>query len=289
MNPTPRDFFPRNIEYVNLMEQMIPEPSQEQIQQQNYLNQASGSNELFPSNPTETQDADPSFKLPDAPRFDGTVSQYTTFRSSMELFFWTKPETFKIQRNRIVFIGTHLIGPPAIWFSSLISASAASEHPFACLENYDASISEFERNFSDPSHAAYAAEFRSLARDSVFDNVAPIDQFMIGLNENIMSYLMFTDIPETLEANIDLAVRIDNSIATRNMISQNQYSFNITNTFRRNNQSNFEAHPVTLPTQSETHTPMEICAVRSQHRGSLSAEEKSRRFELGLCLYCGAA
>ncbi|OMJ15536.1 Retrotransposon-derived protein PEG10 [Smittium culicis] len=296
MNRTPRDFFPQN------QDPVVPN---EQLNIGNDPHQDQEFPDIFQAIPNVPNNPGATFKLPDAPRFDGTVSSFTAFMSSMELFFWARPETFNVHRNRIVFIGTHLLGPAAIWFSSLIAASVSSNGTLPVLEDYGLFISELERNCSDPSHtirirglirkcrqgsrsaAAYAAEFRSFARDSGFDQAALIDQFMMGINENIMSYLMFTDLPDTLENIIEIVVRIDNRITTRNMIAQNHYTFRSSNPFRRNN----PVPPVTYPVQPlapvDTSTPMEICAVNSRPRGPLSAEEKTRRYEKGLCLYCG--
>ncbi|OMJ09804.1 Retrotransposon-derived protein PEG10 [Smittium culicis] len=92
----------------------------------------------------------------------------------MEIFFWGSPEIFTTDRNKVLFVGTHLLGTASTWFISLIAAKST------CLENYDEFIHEFQNNFSDPSHSikarallrnckrgirsasVYAAEFKSL-------------------------------------------------------------------------------------------------------------------------------
>ncbi|OMJ07689.1 hypothetical protein AYI69_g11360 [Smittium culicis] len=48
-------------------------------------------------------------KLPDAAKFDGKVSEYTSFMANMNLFFWGSPETFTLDRDKIIFVGTHLL------------------------------------------------------------------------------------------------------------------------------------------------------------------------------------
>ncbi|OMJ15452.1 Retrotransposon-derived protein PEG10 [Smittium culicis] len=93
-------------------------------------------------------------------------------------------------------------------------------------------MQDFKNNFSDPSRtieargqtrickqgsrndSAYAAEFRALALESGFNNVALVDQFLRGLSSKIMQYLIDTDLPDNLEENITLAVRIENRLCT---------------------------------------------------------------------------
>ncbi|OMJ09524.1 Retrotransposon-derived protein PEG10, partial [Smittium culicis] len=132
-------------------------------------------------------------KLPDAVRFDGSSSSYKAFISSMSLYFWARPEIFNEDRNRIVYIGAHLSGSATVWFGNLITDNSPTIHSFSLF------IQEFSRNFSDPSEgirargqirklrqgarsvAAYASEFKTLARDSGYDQLALVDQFLRGL------------------------------------------------------------------------------------------------------------
>ncbi|OMJ18278.1 hypothetical protein AYI69_g7097 [Smittium culicis] len=89
-------------------------------------------------------------RLPDSAKFDGKVSEYTFFISSMEIFFWGSPETFELDKNKILFVGTHLLGTASTLFRSLISANSP------CLENFELLMQEFKNNFSDPSHTIKA-------------------------------------------------------------------------------------------------------------------------------------
>ncbi|OMJ10099.1 hypothetical protein AYI70_g5634 [Smittium culicis] len=68
----------------------------------------------------------------------------------------------------------------------------------------------------------YATEFRSLARDSGFDNITLVDQFLRGLSPKFMQYLMVTDLPNSLEETIKISVRVDNRICTMDQINGSQ-------------------------------------------------------------------
>ncbi|OMJ09656.1 Retrotransposon-derived protein PEG10 [Smittium culicis] len=281
MPPKPRPFFPENtpdtsIEAANEMDQapettMSPEQeyieaqirlqvqSQVQAQMQAYIqsqslaqaqaqiqNQAQSLVPPLSQNPFQL--AQPSLtnsiKLPDAAKFDGKVSEYTAFISSMEIFFWGSPDTFAVDKNKILFIGTHLLGTASTWFRSLL----ASNSP--CLVDFELFLNEFRNNFSDPSHSikargqirnckqgsrsasVYDSEFRTLARESGFDKVALVDQFLRGLNHKIVQYLIVMDISESLEENIQFAVRINNLLCAMNSISDNKSDSPSINPFR---------------------------------------------------------
>ncbi|OMJ26195.1 Retrotransposon-derived protein PEG10 [Smittium culicis] len=215
----------------------------------------------------------------------------------MSIFFYSSPELFAEDKSKILYIGTHLLGTASDWFGTLVLQQAP------CLQNYEAFITEFGNNFSDPSHSikvrglirkckqgprfviAFATEFRSLARDSGFDNTALVDQFLRGLSPKIMQYLMVTDLPDSLEDTIKISVRVDNRIYTVDQINGDQMFERSRNPFARQ-------APVNHPTSEESSHPgktiyMEIDALTSKPRVPLTEKEKTRRYELGLCLYCG--
>ncbi|OMJ17101.1 Retrotransposon-derived protein PEG10 [Smittium culicis] len=219
-------------------------------------------------------------------------------------------QIFNEDRNRIVYIGAHLSVSASVWLGNLITDNSPTIHSFSLF------IQEFSRNFSDPSEgirarghirkfrqgarsvAAYTAEFKNLARESGYDQLALVDQFLRGLNENVMNFMIISDLPENLESNIDIALRIDNRLSSRNMLRQNHPDFASYPT-RRPYHVPTSPHAVakklfSIPNSSQAgttedrneHVPMEIDAVTSLYRPPLTAEEKNRRREHGLCLYC---
>ncbi|OMJ26715.1 Retrotransposon-derived protein PEG10 [Smittium culicis] len=235
-------------------------------------------------------------KLPDAAKFDGNVAEYTAFMANMNLFFWGSPETFTLDRNKILFVGTHLLGTASTWFGSLVTSS------LRCLDNYPEFIQEFRNNFSDPSHSikarglirsckqgsrsasTYATEFRALVQESGFENTALVDQFLRGLSPKIIQYLMVADLPDTLEENIALAVRADNRIYTVNTMNDRVFIPN-SNPFRPPVVAN--SNPNQNPQTTDKTVYMEVDSMTTRPRGPLSEKEKTRRYELGLFLYCG--
>ncbi|OMJ26234.1 Retrotransposon-derived protein PEG10 [Smittium culicis] len=153
---------------------------------------------------------------------------------------------------------------------------------------FDGKVSENCKQGSR-SASAYAAEFRALARESGFNNVALVDQFLRGLSSKIMQYLIVIDLPDNLEENIILAVRIDNCLCTMNVISDSKnYTPNL-NPFRSANTVGTPPVINSTPPHQEPIVYIEIEPITSRPRGQLSEKEKARRYELCQCLYCGGS
>ncbi|OMJ28797.1 Retrotransposon-derived protein PEG10 [Smittium culicis] len=170
-------------------------------------------------------------------------------------------------------------------------------------------LNEFRNNFFDPNHSIkarsqirnckqgsrsasfYDSEFRTLSRESGFDKVALVDQFLRGLNHKIVQYLIVMDISESLEENIQLTVRIDNLLCAMNFISENKSDGPSLNPFRSKKNPSLSSVTTSNSQNQESTVYMEIDAMTSRPRGPLSEKEKEkfRRYELGLCLYCGSS
>ncbi|OLY78595.1 Retrotransposon-derived protein PEG10 [Smittium mucronatum] len=137
------------------------------------------------------------------------------------------------------------------------------------------------------SVATYSAEYRVLARESGYDQLAPVDQYSRALNKNIISYLITNEPPETLEEGIEIAVRMDNRLEKRDTLTENQgYEF-------PSQQHGIKDQPKFVNTYTATQVPdngsipMDLDFVSYRPRGPLYTDEKSRRYYLGLCVYCG--
>ncbi|OMJ14043.1 Retrotransposon-like protein 1 [Smittium culicis] len=157
-------------------------------------------------------------KLPDPPKFDGTPKEFLAFESSIQLYFWSKSDVFTNDRDKIIFLGTHLLGPAMIWFTSMVKDNDP------CLSSYERFLEQFRRNFSDPSI--------SLGRESGYDQLALVDQFFWGLNDSVMNYLMVTKIPDRLEDCIDAAMLSDLRLSNLDMFLRDRPTYKSHNPFR---------------------------------------------------------
>ncbi|OMJ27998.1 Retrotransposon-derived protein PEG10 [Smittium culicis] len=168
-------------------------------------------------------------------------------------------------------------------------------------------IQEFANNFSDPSHGikirkslrnckqgsrdviSYATEFRSLARESGFDDTALIYQFLHGLNPKITQFLMIVDLPTSLEEIIRVTCRVDNRISTIDQINAIDTDHKSLNPFRKQFPRGFTPSRTTVPQSQDQTVYMEIDAIASRPRGPLTEKGNTTRYELVLCLHCGGS
>ncbi|OMJ12675.1 Retrotransposon-derived protein PEG10 [Smittium culicis] len=291
MNHQEENFHP-----INNMEQ------DEQFTPQHFQHQNQTMNATM-SNETDISDScfSGKVKLLDPQKFDGNPKNFKAFMSSIQLYFWAKSDVFIHDRDKIIFLGTHLLDSASIWFTSIV------EDNDPCLEKYDSFIKQFRRNFSDPniatnargmirkcsqgsrSVAAYAAEFRILGRNSGYDKLALVDQFLRGLNDKIMPYLMVAVIPDKLEGCIDSAMLIENRLNSRELLLRDRIPYKSHNPFRIGYSTTHHAPHTDQTGKLTQKIPMEIDYISPKPIGPLSTEEKTRRFENGLCKYCGGS
>ncbi|KAL7825225.1 hypothetical protein AOLI_G00324320 [Acnodon oligacanthus] len=117
----------------------------------------------------------------------------------------------------------------------------------------------------------YALEFRTLAASSGWNEAALLVTFRQGLNPEILKKLASKDDGLNLDQLVSLAIKMDHLINSH-MLHKNP----------RNPRGRF-SH-INLPKETSVMPEPMICdSVR------LSREEKQRRIDLHLCLYCGQA
>ncbi|OLY84657.1 Retrotransposon-derived protein PEG10 [Smittium mucronatum] len=165
-------------------------------------------------------------KLPDAVRFDGSPTNYQALMSRMGLYFWARPEVFNEDRNRILFHEE---------FSGNFSDPSAGIRASGILRK----LTQGPRSVS-----TYAAEFISIVRDYRFDQLALVDQFLRGINENIMNFIIMGNLPNDFEGNVAIAIRIDKRLTSRSIFHQE----NFCNSTRQSSRS-YPANPY-VPTAS---------------------------------------
>jgi hypothetical protein len=226
-------------------------------------------------------------KVPLPEKFDGSRQEYRGFMSQMELVFMLNPSRYPTAAAKVGTIGTLLTGKARQWFTPYIEKAELYQE---ILNDYAAFRRLMDSCFADPDRsviasnklrrlfqgrrpaAHYAADFRSLVVDLDWNDASLMDQYRHGLNDSVKDMLIHYPVPATLDALIGLSVQLDNRI------------------FERRSEKNFdnERRPLgtrSAPFESSGPSAMEIDAIR---RGPLSDQEKRRRREMNLCLYCGS-
>ena len=227
---------------------------------------------------------EPPVSLPE--RFDGTRSNLRSFVNQAKLLFELEPRRYPTDRMKVGLVGTLLTGVAAAWFCPLFESNSP------LLDNFELFVKELQHTFGEHDRtvtaankiralkqgskpvSVYATEFRLLASELGWDDRALTDQFRWGLSDPVKDLLLTFPLPDTLSDAIATAVKCDNRLRERESEKRNNF-------VRRSVYSGSEPN--------NGIAPMEIDAARQEkHTASTREEERTRRFELRLCLYCGA-
>ena len=269
-----------------------PAPSVNEESIHNLLRNLNSRLESLEMVPNHSSSLSPKLALPE--KFDGNISKCKKFISSIENIFALQPARYSTANIQTRFIGSLLTGDALTWFSGVL------ENNPALLLDYNAFKCELKNLFDDPhaqrhactalkrlrqgkfSVTSYSARFRHLAFQTGFNDVAKMDIFRCGLNDEVKDVLSTSlEDSEDLEALIKLAVKIDQRLHDRRLEKQSNRSFNgFSEKHRRYNPPGTQTGPA----------PMELDAMDGQKQksfGKLSKEERQRRIENDLCLYCG--
>lgn len=224
--------------------------------------------------------SEPKIPLPD--RFSGDRKGFFNFKNSCKLYFKLKPSSSGSENQRVQIIISLLQGDPQAWAFNL-----EPNHP--ALLTVDAFFEALGLLYDDPDRAAtaestlrnlqqgtntaemYCSEFRRWAPDSGWNDAALRSQFRIGLSDAIKDALVHFSCPASLEEAMCLAIRIDRRQRERRREL---------NTAVANYVPPLPPNYSTSNARSEEE-PMQLGSTR------LSAQEHSRRRNMGLCLYCG--
>lgn len=230
-------------------------------------------------------------KVPDS--FSGQTEQFPAFLGQCQLFMAMRPEDFPDDRARVAFVISYLSGSAARWATPLLLQNSP------LLLDYQGFLQHLRVMYEDPLRVQtaarrikdlrqgkralqdYIAEFRLLSQDSAWNEAALMDAFQDGLSDDLQDELVRQEVPSTLDALVLQCLRIDARLQRRRP--------------RRSLPEPLPAAapPRCAPTGPRTaprfvatgEEPMELGAARPR----LTAQERMRRRQGGLCLYCGEA
>jgi hypothetical protein len=234
--------------------------------------------------PAVLQRKEPRVSLPD--KFDGTRSKFRGFVNQIRLITVLQPERYPTEEARVGLVGTLLTGQALSWFAPLF------EKRSPILSNFESFLEAFAEAFGEHdkvrwattkirslrqgarSASVYASDFRQLASDINWGEEALVSQFYWGLRDDVKDLLLTLPDPQTLNEAISQAVKCDNRLFQRR---QDQRP--------RHQATRYDA---TMTTRSlGSHLEAEDMQIDAARVRTLTPEEKKRRMEEGLCLYCG--
>lgn len=196
-------------------------------------------------------------------------------------------------------------GRPSEWFS------AVEKTKKELLNDFDALLADFQKHFESSDLKAqmqrklddlvqtgaasdYAASFYDIISHLKLTEESKMLSFRRGLKPAVLDGLaLIIPQPTTLDALVEACTTIDDN--------QHQNAVEKRRRNQRNGNGNSNSHDTPrftpsyaqtaapAPSSSSEVVPMEIDAMKTQRRSRLTPEERKRRFDNKLCLYCGDA
>ena len=227
---------------------------------------------------------EPKASMPD--KFDGTRTNFRGFVQQVRLYLRLYPSRYPDEFTQVAFIGTLLSGNARSWFAPLLEKNSPILYNLeAFMERFTAAFGDSDRegvaerkiqNLQQGSRSAaiYAAEFQKLTCDLDWNDKAFMTRFRYGLRDDVKNLLITMPKVDTLEELISQAIICDNRLFELRQERRSSWR----------NDGAFAAFPKGPKNHFTGPEPMQIDAIRAK---SLTPEEKKRRMEEGLCLYCG--
>uniref|UniRef100_A0AAY5JWB1 Ty3 transposon capsid-like protein domain-containing protein n=1 Tax=Esox lucius TaxID=8010 RepID=A0AAY5JWB1_ESOLU len=165
--------------------------------------------------------------------FSGDAAQCSGFLLQLELYF-TSLSPHPGDREKVSALVSCLRGKALDWANSIWSANGPE------LVHYEVFVGLFRAVFDHPpdvrevgerlvhlrqgtrSVQAFALEFRTLAAGSGWNNRALIDHFRCHLRSDVRRELACRDAMLTFDQLVDMAIRLDNLLATRGRTGNDQ-------------------------------------------------------------------
>jgi hypothetical protein len=160
-------------------------------------------------------------------KFTGDRASFRAFVNKLELIFKLQPESYPTDAHKIGLVTGLLTGKAEDWLSGYIERSSD------ILSNYSLFMTEFRRCFEDVNRKVaaetrlrrlkqgsravheYVTEFVQLVTELGWDEASVLHQFEEGLNDNIYKLLMLVEAPNSLQAAVDLAYRLERRVLER--------------------------------------------------------------------------
>ena len=276
---------------------------QELVNHVTYLSENAQNN--IPPSPSSSSSHIQELKLQDPDYYNGATGKLSHFITQVNMVVNANPSRFPTPYSEVLYTCNLLRGAAFDYVQPMVDMDVV--HP--TMANLRTFFNALRAVFgdSDPratseralrtlthttSVSAYAIKFRQHTQLLGWNDASLIYHFHTGLQSTIKDELARDMKPTSFDAYVALAIYKENRIEDRNL-ERASYS-------RRHPFSPFTSPlPTPLPRQnpllpppgftSGGHpVPMDIDATRTK-TGGLTPEERNRRYDLKLCMYCGAA
>ncbi len=239
----------------------------------------------------------PSIPLPLGTKFKGSSEEFTfaEFKAKLYTVFARFPDSMATDKDKINYAIQSMEGAPSRHFAPYINGEIADED--GILEDYQLfldTVDEFhgDRQEQDEvnhklarlrqthSMTEYVSQFRTLAARSGWNEAALLARFKDGLSSEIKDLLL----PQWNRYKTVRELQSGATTAYQNLQSRNRHRPRQDHARSQATQASRRPTPVPVVATPPSPNSMDLDSMRVKH---ISAEEKQRRRDLGLCLYCG--
>ena len=244
---------------------------------------------------TPSSPAHRSAKHPDPPYFDGARSDLDAFIYKLEAKLSANADWYPDTLSKINYAYGRLEGKAEKQILPRMNRANA-----AAIRNMDDFFQALQTCFGDPDKkfsaqqfifklkqankpfSEYLAAFQAHIGDTGFDESNQLYHFRMGLSRELTNYLITMNTEEmSMDTLIKTCHKLDN--AYRQMQSQNPGA----NPRRLPTTTTSTATTTAVHTSNnDGNTAMDLSKIQSRPRGPLTAQEKQRRRDNNLCLYC---
>lgn len=282
------------------------EEARRQLNQSNHEGQRLQAqlSELHTPGTTPGAQTSKSEKLPDPEPYDGKRSELQSFIASLRLKLIHNRDRFPTASERLTYAFSRLSGSARNQILPYVTATGVN------FADEEALITHLELAFGDPDRkgtaqrqiqvlrqknrefSAYFAEFNRYVQDTGYNDEAKKSALMVGLSEELRSLLIHSNTEDmTLQELASHCQKLDNRHRA-NLAASPQYSRPRNTVFATPSPGRFFTNASTPPSppgysSTPSGEPMDLSAAQTKPRGPLTPEEKQRRRENKLCLYCG--
>jgi len=242
------------------------------------------------------------FPIEKPPYFDGKRSELTDFITQLRVYFLAQPNRFPSDQARCLAASQFLRGTAYSWIQPYLLQNPLP----ARLSDLDTFIADLRATFGDPNEeatnaraltnlrqtstlAGYVTEFTRLSALLAWDPAVLQHLYYNGLRDEIKDELARVDRPADLPSLITQSLRIDHRLSERRVDRNRQgplRPFNPRLPLLQPRAAGPPVGPLQPPPPPVGPIPMELGANRPPFR-RLTPEERERRMQANLCLYCG--
>jgi hypothetical protein len=254
------------------------------------LSQRSGSSSRLP------------IPVPLATKFKGDNDElsFSDFKAKLQTAFARFPESLHSDKDKIQYALQSMEGIPFKYFAPYVNGDVTDDE--GTLDSYNKFMSVLEEIHGDQHNldevetklqrlrqsgtmTSYIASFRTLSARLKWNEAALVARFKDGLSDEVKtSMASYWNTLKTLRDTQTKATTVYNNLATQQRYRFRGHGPRSAPQAQRRSQVNQNSHTSQTPASNDM--AMDLDALRIKR---LSSEEKQRRRDENLCLYCGGA